>query len=223
MYYPSFIPLFSPFIFPCLVFPILITFLLYTTASTTNKLSTMPTPNSQVLSTDAVDAPEINTGGAQHTRSHPPRLQHSPSLPNIWFPPHSGPLPPKFAESTRDGLRRPSTPPLIMANLPTFNTTPPEKNPDPTSSEQQESSAGPPSTCTPPKIQPPKIQRRRRIERENQHSLLTPPLTPSSSIRTTASIESTTHERKHRVPDGNESLVDIDTQDSTRFLLVSEF
>ncbi|KAJ7188136.1 RNA recognition motif 2-domain-containing protein [Mycena filopes] len=46
----------------------------------------------------------------QPQKAHPPRLQHSPSMPNIWFPPHSGPIPPRLIEACGDLLKRSTTP-----------------------------------------------------------------------------------------------------------------
>jgi len=76
-----------------------------------------------------------------------------------------------------------------------------------------------------------KIQKRHRVERNRPHLLLTPPLTPSSSIRTTASVESgvTTsaigsiceNEDTHEVQDtGDEVEGDDSGMGSTRFFLV---
>ncbi|PPQ79940.1 hypothetical protein CVT25_003012 [Psilocybe cyanescens] len=67
-----------------------------------------------------------------------------------------------------------------------------------------------------------KTHARRRTERDQPHSLLTPPLTPSSSIRTTTS-DSITTDAKH-VPDSedtdsNEEISDPEQQ-STRILLL---
>jgi hypothetical protein len=70
-----------------------------------------------------------------------------------------------------------------------------------------------------------KPQRRRRREREQPNSLLTPPLTPSSSIRTTTSLDSSTSHREKLKNDKDDAdtlneIRDPDTK-STRFLLVS--
>ncbi|KAJ7287434.1 hypothetical protein C8J57DRAFT_586235 [Mycena rebaudengoi] len=69
--------------------------------------------------------------------------------------------------------------------------------------------------------------RRHRMNYEQQTVLLTPPLTPSSSIRTTGSVESGSNSYKAVVDPGNEAglantegcFVDSDTV-STRFLLI---
>ncbi|KAF9465004.1 hypothetical protein BDZ94DRAFT_431185 [Collybia nuda] len=98
-------------------------------------------------------------------RNHPPRLQHSPSLPNIWFPPHSGPIPSRIEDSNRDLLERPVSPTLTLGQKTSIT-----------------------SSLTPKK--PLKLQMRRRIDHDHGHSLLTPPLTPSSSMRTTTSVGS---------------------------------
>ena len=70
----------------------------------------------------------------------------------------------------------------------------------------------------------PKTHARRRTERDQPHPLLTPPLTPSSSIRTT-SRDSTTSAGVHQGHDLDdigfkEEICDPDL-DSTRFLLVN--
>ena len=74
----------------------------------------------------------------------------------------------------------------------------------------------------------PKTYARRRTERDQPHALLTPPLTPSSSIRTTASRDSAASagvQQAHDLDDVEfkefkEEICDTDP-DSTRFLLVS--
>lgn len=69
-----------------------------------------------------------------------------------------------------------------------------------------------------------KTHARRRTERDEPHSLLTPPLTPSSSIRTTASSEGAASAAAPPAHDFNEStceeILDPDVV-STRILLVS--
>ena len=61
--------------------------------------------------------------------------------------------------------------------------------------------------------------RRRRVDRDSRHPLLTPPLTPSSSLRTTTSIDSTGHNDPNETNDNIFHIQDIDER-STRFLLV---
>lgn len=124
---------------------------------------------------------------ASRKREHPPRLQHSPSLPNIWyfisyklynkfiflsrFPPHSGPLPAKLNAIPRDNLHLPATPPALTTS---FSLPRPDHT------------------------------------RPHVHSkLLTPPLTPSSSIRTADDLDDATTLNQRANPD------------ATRFLLVS--
>ncbi|KAJ7647239.1 RNA recognition motif 2-domain-containing protein [Roridomyces roridus] len=102
------------------------------------------------------------TDEKQSLRPHPPRLQHSPSMPNIWFPPHSGPIPPRLTEASGKVLERPATPP----------------------------SSTDPNTDAQTVAEDPKLNIRRRINYDQPAVLLTPPLTPSSSIRTAGSIES---------------------------------
>ncbi|PBK74462.1 hypothetical protein ARMSODRAFT_591204 [Armillaria solidipes] len=108
---------------------------------------------------------------ASRKREHPPRLQHSPSLPNIWFPPHSGPLPAKLNAIPRDNLHLPATPPALATS---FSLPRPDH------------------------------------ARPHVHSkLLTPPLTPSSSIRTADDLDDATTLNQRANPD------------ATRFLLIS--
>ncbi|KAK0461185.1 RNA recognition motif 2-domain-containing protein [Desarmillaria tabescens] len=114
---------------------------------------------------------------ANRKREHPPRLQHSPSLPNIWFPPHSGPLPPKLNAIPRDNLHLPATPPALATS---FSLPRPADTP------------------------------KAKLARPHVHSkLLTPPLTPSSSIRTADSLDDATTVSQRANPD------------ATRFLLIS--
>jgi hypothetical protein len=73
------------------------------------------------------------------------------------------------------------------------------------------------------KAQGAKTHTRRRTERDEPHSLLTPPLTPSSSIRTTASSDSAASVRVQANQESNENpseeILDSDSE-STRILLV---
>jgi hypothetical protein len=75
-----------------------------------------------------------------------------------------------------------------------------------------------------PNTKPLKIQRRRRVDREHGHSLLTPPLTPSSSLRTATSIDSAASNVDAPTDAGfeipNEAHNDGENYESTRFLLV---
>ncbi|XP_006461170.1 hypothetical protein AGABI2DRAFT_192701 [Agaricus bisporus var. bisporus H97] len=123
------------------------------------------------------------------------RLQHSPSLPNIWLPPHS----------------RPSR----MATVPTS----PQGNSDP-------STPAAPQTEGPHKlslkaddtrrisIKATPTRRRQRGDREPSQHLLTPPLTPSSSIKTTASADSI----DARLGDKVHVLQELHEPEATRFL-----
>ncbi|KAG5648520.1 hypothetical protein DXG03_003131 [Asterophora parasitica] len=154
------------------------------------------------------------------TRNHPPRLQHSPSLPNIWFPPHSGPIPPQVeAIISRTPLQRPSTPPLVEAHIEPNQLPPSPVNTSPQTSDHRES-LDDLGECL-QQTMPLKIQRRRRLDHDQGHgySLLTPPLTPSSSLRTTTSVDSASN------TDTTEYIKDVhgDEADyeSTRFLWIS--
>jgi hypothetical protein len=99
------------------------------------------------------------------------------------FPPHSGPIPPQFEDVIREPLQRPSTP--LATNMASAST--------PLEPQRAMEHRGTLSfdDLFMPSTQPLKIQRRRRVDREHGHSLLTPPLTPSSSLRTATSIDST--------------------------------
>ncbi|KAF7315581.1 RRM domain-containing protein [Mycena indigotica] len=129
---------------------------------------------------------------AQSGRSHPPRLQHSPSLPNIWFPPHSGPIPPHLADAVTN-LKRPSTPPSTKQEPSSAPDVPTKDN----------------STT--------KSMSHLRVNYDQSNVLLTPPLTPSSSLRTVASIESVVSGASSV---GESVLSDFDTV-STRYLMIS--
>lgn len=155
-------------------------------------------------------------------RIHPARLQHSPSLPNIWFPPHSGPIPPEIM--SKDFFLRPSTPPaattdedLLIKHSPTISSIQPPR----LRAKHVPTEPHAHFVLGPDSIKP---QRRRRREREQPVSLLTPPLTPSSSIRTTTSLDSSASHREKLNNDKDDAdtfseIRDPDTK-STRFLLL---
>ncbi|KAF8236469.1 hypothetical protein L208DRAFT_1375985 [Tricholoma matsutake] len=160
--------------------------------------------------------PRDNLDTSKPTRVQPPRLQHSPSLPNIWFPPHSGPIPPQFEDATREPLQRPSTPLAI-------NSGPTPSSSTPVDLQWAMEHRGTLSfdDLFMPNTQPLKIQRRRRVDREHGHSLLTPPLTPSSSLRTATSIDSASAvEPLNDADTSSEPHGDDANHESTRFLLV---
>lgn len=126
---------------------------------------------------------------------------------------------------SKEFFLRPSTPPAAMAeedlsikHSPTISSIqPPRLRAKHVPTEQHAHFAlGPDFT---------KPQRRRRREREQPTSLLTPPLTPSSSIRTTTSLDSSaSHREKLNIDKDNadtfNEIRDPDAK-STRFLLVS--
>ena len=133
------------------------------------------------------------------------------------FPPHSGPIPREMATNNPRDSQRSSTPPLSLRN---------DVSPASFSSAEQR-----PRHIKYASIDPsfrktsalPRTHARRRTERDQPHALLTPPLTPSSSIRTTASRDSasSTGIQGHDPDDVafKEEICDADP-DSTRFLLV---
>ncbi|KAJ7446152.1 hypothetical protein B0H11DRAFT_387125 [Mycena galericulata] len=135
-------------------------------------------------------AGHLHPEGKQKLGSHPPRLQHSPSMPNIWFPPHSGPIPLRLTATCDNVLKRPPTPPPHndSQNSKTVDTR------DTSGILQQDTQShhlGVEGVAEePPHSQSGKINRRRRINYDQPNVLLTPPLTPSSSIRTAGSFES---------------------------------
>jgi hypothetical protein len=169
-------------------------------------------------------------------RIRPTRLQHSPSLPNIWFviflswillpvlnfvyrfPPHSGPIPGEMATNKSHHFQRSSTPPLSLRN---------EVSPTASSSAEQR-----PRHVKYASIDPsfkktsalPKTHARRRTERDQPHALLTPPLTPSSSIRTSGSRDSAASAGVQQGRDQDDVVFKEEIRDtnldSTRFLLV---
>ncbi|KAF5380411.1 hypothetical protein D9615_004493 [Tricholomella constricta] len=183
----------------------------------------MPSTNSQSRSSVDLGVRESPLLKTKAARNHPPRLQHSPSLPNIWFPPHSGPIPPQFEVISRAPLQRPSTPPFAEANgEPKQPPSPAKPPPSRKFSDHRESLSFDDLSEYLHETKPLKIQRRRRLDREQGygHSLLTPPLTPSSSLRTTTSVDST------GITDSNsDSIRDVHSDEaeyqSTRFLLLS--
>ncbi|KAG6832636.1 hypothetical protein H0H92_014472 [Tricholoma furcatifolium] len=140
-------------------------------------------------------------------RIHPPRLQHSPSLPNIWFPPHSGPI--QIEGVSREPPRRLSTPPFPDVDLVSSTST--EKNMCHRESLSLDLVEHLQQT------RPLKIQMRRRVDRDHGHSLLTPPLTPSSSLKTATSSDSAI-DRDHETT--QKSQVDETDRKSSRFLLL---
>ncbi|KAJ7703102.1 hypothetical protein B0H17DRAFT_1127438 [Mycena rosella] len=176
-------------------------------------------------------AVQLRPGEKQRPRPHPPRLQHSPSMPNIWFPPHSGPLPPRLIESGNGVLKRPSTPPSpvdsnvvkVIARVDSVTLSHDAQTQlcdVETVAEREQLQSLAAST---------KTNRRRRMNYDQSNVLLTPPLTPSSSIRTAGSIDSTVSYNTGadstlgtvQLVTGEEDVgfIDPDTI-STRFLLI---
>ena len=176
---------------------------------------------------------------ADHSsRIRPARLQHSPSLPNIWFvillfwiflpvpdfllfcrfPPHSGPIPREMATNKSHHFQRSSTPPISLRNdVPLTGLSSAEQRPRHIKYASIDPSFKKTSAL-------PKTHARRRTERDQPHALLTPPLTPSSSIRTTASRDSAASAGVQQGRDQDdvvfkEEICDTDFE-STRFLLV---
>ncbi|KAJ6499986.1 RNA recognition motif 2-domain-containing protein [Mycena vitilis] len=158
---------------------------------------------------------QLGPDGKPALRPHPPRLQHSPSMPNIWFPPHSGPVPPRLAP-TCDLLKRPPTPPPCgdsnVSEVDSGRSDPSTLSTDPKAPADGVAEEEPSAPTT-------KANRRRRIPFDEPAVLLTPPLTPSSSIRTAASIESSVSHNAGVESNVGHHFTDPDTV-STRFLLI---
>ncbi|KAF9012409.1 RNA recognition motif 2-domain-containing protein [Cyathus striatus] len=129
----------------------------------------------------------------QHpSNSNPPaRLQHSPSLPNIWFPPHCGPIPPEIESSSQ---RTPTGPmPDSADNISTssFTVGRDRLSMDISEIKNEDSTTSPDSFVkSMPALYAKKFTNRQRADRQRTNSLLTPPLTPSSSIKSTQSTTS---------------------------------
>jgi hypothetical protein len=137
---------------------------------------------------------------------------------SLRFPPHSGPIPLQLEDVIREPLQRPSTPlttnsgPIASASTPVE----PQKAMEHRGTHSFDD-------IFMPNTQPVKIQRRRRVDREHGNSLLTPPLTPSSSLRTATSIDSASvvePSTDSGLETSREPYGDEANHESTRFLLV---
>ncbi|KAH9485459.1 Meiosis protein mei2 [Psilocybe cubensis] len=142
-------------------------------------------------SIDRPDLRKISNPSPVHSK-----IQHSPSLPNIFFPSysHTG-LDAKGMSAIAQSFRcRPSAPP---------------------SPRMDSADDSVDKTVRPRHV-------KRRTERDQPHSLLTPPLTPSSSIRTTTSDSTSYDARQVLCSDDthyDEEIFDLD-EESTRVLLL---
>ena len=121
-----------------------------------------------------------------------------------------------MATNSSHNIQRSSTPPLSSRNDAALSST--EQRPR----HIKYASIDPAFRKTSSTL--PKTHARRRTERDQPHALLTPPLTPSSSIRTTASRDSAANAGMQQGRDLDdvgfkEEIYDTDL-DSTRFLLV---
>ncbi|KIL66284.1 hypothetical protein M378DRAFT_10267 [Amanita muscaria Koide BX008] len=172
----------------------------------------MSNPSSQArLSVDLGVGKKIVT--SRSARQNPPRLQHSPSLPNIWFPPHSGPLPSQMVGNSRTRLQRPTTPPPNMASQVTQRKIASHAD-EITALRPPENARDTGSDCN--SLSPSKNDKQQDLEA--LHSLLTPPLTPSSSIVTRSDSIGT----RDNDTQATSSAEETDTEpDASRFLLVS--
>jgi hypothetical protein len=163
------------------------------------------------------------------TTSLPPsRLQHSPSLPNIWSVLHPFS---SFSAQLFHRLPPHSRPPIMSAVSPS-----PQHKSDPSTpaAPQKPASKSPEGAPLPTsdkvslkandtrhisiKASPLPARRRQRNDREQSQHLLTPPLTPSSSIRTAASADPADGRPEDRIL----VLQEQHEPEATRFLHVSK-
>lgn len=149
------------------------------------------------------------------------------------IPPHSGPIPPELV-SKLDIPQRPPTPTrftskssLTLPASPQTMTEELEADASAVKSQErdvlQDSGSRSADIKYTSRTYRHQIQRRHRKDRE-QHSLLTPPLTPSSSIRTTASSDTPgNHGVKQDGLEASSATESPGNDDlgATRFLLVS--
>ncbi|KAL0956523.1 hypothetical protein HGRIS_002663 [Hohenbuehelia grisea] len=164
-------------------------------------------------------------------RTHPARLLHSPSLPNLWLPPHSGPIPQHLQHLARKSLHQPATPPAPMPSFAPQDVASDSRFPDSHTDSQRNDTRDAHSAddgtheddinaSDQHKVSI-LVQKNSRQNRENTHQniLLTPPLTPSSSIRTTTSIDSVALSHVSTAPSDVSASESIENN-ATRFLLV---
>jgi hypothetical protein len=201
----------------------------------------MPAPCHQSRSSIDLGVSKPQTPAPRRTKPSPPRLQHSPSLPNIWhvlfkpnltppvdstfyrFPPHSRPLPAHMSYATRDTTQNPdlSSAPSSQPSQPPSNT--PRniqskiRRDDMSSALEKLSLKGRGPRRSNIKATPSYTRKRQWKDRDPSQHLLTPPLTPSSSIRTTASADSA----DGKPDDKAQVLQDLQEPSATRFLYVS--
>ncbi|KAF8893952.1 hypothetical protein BD779DRAFT_1669467 [Infundibulicybe gibba] len=176
-----------------------------------------PTPHTR--SSIDLGSPRNGTQTASGTdkrpiRAHPPRLQHSPSLPNIWFPRlHRDASPAPLNDIPHSIPKRSATPPPRISNASTEAMDITKKGKSGSKNMSPDVLA---VSLSPLKKHDQKSGRRRRSDRS--HPLLTPPLTPSSSIRTTASTESAQSREGNHTDELDPPVDDKLDQESTRFL-----
>ncbi|KAF8622640.1 hypothetical protein AX15_006755 [Amanita polypyramis BW_CC] len=171
-----------------------------------------PTPQSR-LSVDLGVGKKLVT--SRSVRQNPPRLQHSPSLPNIWFPPHSGPLPVQIIDGSRNPLQRPSTPPPNMVTSATQRKT--AAFPDNNAVYETSDGTIPPATLGDHSRAPSKKDEHLRSDSDAPPPLLTPPLTPSSSIVTRSDSVGT----RNNDTQATSCAEEVDSEpEASRFLLV---
>ncbi|KAK7005596.1 meiosis protein mei2 [Favolaschia claudopus] len=175
--------------------------------------------------------PAIVTGHETETlRPHPPRLQHSPSMPNIWFPPHSGPIPHRLIENCGDLLKCPTPLPPSVTNA--LKATDIRRDAAISQDAQVQADDVAEDGSTEARPLPPltKSVSRRRLNYDQPNLLITPPSTPSSSIRTAGSIDSNlsyptsvdSHAGPHQRITNGEDEIGFSDPDmiSTHFLLL---
>ncbi|KAG9221033.1 hypothetical protein CCMSSC00406_0002367 [Pleurotus cornucopiae] len=117
-----------------------------------------------------------STHSLQARISERPQFRQYPqrsSLPNLWLPPHSGPIPQRLMSIVpRDNLHQPATPPHLVTRF-----------------DLPDLPQEPPTTVATDKPLNGLSARHYQSEQGRYNAMPSPPLTPSSSIRTSGSIE----------------------------------
>ncbi|KII92079.1 hypothetical protein PLICRDRAFT_172222 [Plicaturopsis crispa FD-325 SS-3] len=153
-------------------------------------------------------------------RAHPPRLQHSPSLPNLWLPPHYGPIPPHLAERSLKDLTRPRTPPSLTSESGSSSSSPLKSTVVSSGEPASNSCSEAPSLSSTKKSH--QQHKLHKHSLSHAHNLLTPPLTPSSSLRS-GSSRGTSNNEPEEVKSDDASGAEKEVEDefpASRFLLI---
>ncbi|KXN85367.1 Meiosis protein mei2 [Leucoagaricus sp. SymC.cos] len=181
----------------------------------------MPAPCLPSRSSIDLGVPKsLTQTGHKHARPHPPRLQHSPSLPNIWFPQHSRSLPTSMLSTASNPIQNPAR--SATPSAPSSQQSPnAPQNPQSKSHHEERPTAhenvplkSSDSRRNAIKTTPSYTRRHQRKDRNPPQHPLTPPLTPSSSIRTNASTDSTDGNSDDKI----QTLQEMQEPEATRFL-----